>query len=110
MGCFPSCGCVHTTVWMHHMEANKTNGKKPNGNYTRMLCAILKNISQNTSCMATYLSSQKPSKMNQDEQDMQDTAGEAKMNLLVMFFYGPLRMDMPVLDDQQELSLLYYFL
>ena len=38
-----------------------------------------------------------------DELDMRDTAGEARMNSLVMFFYGPLHMEVPVLADQQEL-------
>ena len=27
-GFIPSCGCVDTTVWMHHMDANKTHGEK----------------------------------------------------------------------------------
>ena len=36
---FSSCGCVHTTIWMHHMYTNKTQ-KKLDRNYTRMLCAI----------------------------------------------------------------------
>ena len=35
---------------------------------------------------------------------MQDTAGEARTNSLVTFFYGPLHMDMQVLADQQVLS------
>ena len=34
---------------------------------------------QNIICTATYLASQKPFKLN--EQDMQDTAGEARMSL-----------------------------
>ena len=34
---------------------------------------------------------------------MQDSAREARMNSKVMFFNGPLHMDMPVLTDQQEL-------
>ena len=48
-------------------------------NYTRMLCAVLSKSSkqhpQNSSCNTNYLTSQKPFK--QDDQDMQDTAGEA---------------------------------
>ena len=27
-GFFPSCGCVNTTVWMHHMDANKMHREK----------------------------------------------------------------------------------
>ena len=43
----------------------------------------------------------KPIKL--DKEDMQDTAGELMMNLLVMFFYGCLHMDEPGLINQQEL-------
>ena len=28
MGFFRSCGCVNTTVWMHHIDAYKTRGEK----------------------------------------------------------------------------------
>ena len=39
---FPSCSCVSSTsLWVHHMDANKMHGEKLNGNYTRMLSAIL---------------------------------------------------------------------
>ena len=52
--------------------------KKLDGNYTKMLWAILKspggNIPQSSSCMATYHPSWKLSKL--DEPDMRDTAGE----------------------------------
>ena len=34
---------------------------------------------------------------------MQDTAREAKTNSQVTFLYGPLHMDVPVLDDKPEL-------
>ena len=30
-----------TAIWMHHLDANKKAGKKLDGNYTRMLRAIL---------------------------------------------------------------------
>ena len=53
--------------------------KKLDGNYTRMLRAILNNpggnTPQGTNYTATYLPSRKLSKL--DEPDMQDTAGEA---------------------------------
>ena len=52
--------------------------KKLDGNYTRMLQAILKspggNIPQSSSCTATCYPSQKLSKL--DKPDMRDTAGE----------------------------------
>ena len=28
MGFLPSCSCVHTTVWMQHVDANKMHGEK----------------------------------------------------------------------------------
>ena len=60
-------GCTTWTV-------TKRMEKKLDGNYTRMLQAIL-NTPQSTSCTPTYLPSRKLSKL--DEPDMQDTAGEA---------------------------------
>ena len=51
--------------------------KKLDGNYTRMLQAILNgNILQGTNYTATCLPSRKLSKLN--EPDTQDTAGEAR--------------------------------
>ena len=43
MGFLPSSGCVNTTVWMHHMVADKTYRieKKLDRNCTRMLQTIL---------------------------------------------------------------------
>ena len=35
---------------------------------------------------------------------MQDTAGKAGTNSFVIFCYGPLHMDVPVLADLQELT------
>ena len=37
----PGSGRVDTAVWMHHLDANKTAGEELDGNYTRMLRAIL---------------------------------------------------------------------
>ena len=37
----PSSSSIGTAIWMHHMDANKTYTKKTDGNYTRMLRAIL---------------------------------------------------------------------
>ena len=62
------------------------------------------NIPQNSSCMATYLPTLKPSKW--DKEDMQDIAGEAKMNSYAMFFCEPLHTDIQVLADLQKL--IYY--
>ena len=37
----PGSGHIDTATWMHNMDANKTAGEETNGNYTRMLRAIL---------------------------------------------------------------------
>ena len=68
-------GC---TTW----TLTKQLEKKLDGNYTRMLRAILtspgSNTPQDTNCMATCPLSRKIFKL--DEPDKQDTAGEAEMN------------------------------
>ena len=55
------------------------------------------NTPQNSSCTATYHPSQKPSKL--DGQDMQDTAGEVRMNacdvLLWTSSHGQARVGQP---------------
>ena len=68
---------------MHYMDSEKKRlEKKLDGNYTRMLRAILNNpggnTPQDTNCTATYLLSRKLFKL--DEPDTQDTAGEAGTN------------------------------
>ena len=55
------------------------------------------NIPQSSSYMATYHPSQKPSKL--EEQDMQDTPREVRMNSLATFSHGPLHTDVQVLND-----------
>ena len=73
-------GC---TTW----TLTKRMEKKLDGNYTRMLRAILnkswRQHPKSTSCTATYFPSRKLSKL--DEPDMQDTAGEARTNSQVIF-------------------------
>ena len=68
-------GC---TTW----TLTKRLEKKVDGNYTRMLQAILnkswRQHPQGTNYTATCLPSRKLSKL--DEPDMQDTAGEARMS------------------------------
>ena len=36
MGFLPKCDCVSTTIWMHHLGANRMHEEK-DGNNTRML-------------------------------------------------------------------------
>ena len=62
-------------------------------NYTRMQCVRSSNP-QNSSCVATYPQSYKPSK-----KDEQNTAGEVRI-----FSYGLLHIDTQVLADQQTLD------
>ena len=90
-------GC---TTWM----LPKRLKKKLDGNYTRMLRAILnKSWWQHPTKHQLYghcLPSQKLS--NLDEPDMQDTAGEARTNSSVMYSYGPPHMAKQKQDDQLE--------
>ena len=41
MWILPNCNCVSTTVWLHHMMLTKCLKKSFDGNYTRILCAVL---------------------------------------------------------------------
>ena len=78
--------------------------KKLDGNYIRMLRAILnkswRQNPQDSSCTATCLPSRKLSKL--DEPDTQNTAGEARTNSSVMYSYGPPHMTKQKQDDQLE--------
>ena len=56
------------------------------------------NTPQNSSCTATNLPSQKLS--NFEEHGMLNAAEETMSNSWVMFFYGPLHVDMRLLADQ----------
>ena len=78
-------GC---TTW----TLTKRLTKKLDGNYTRMLRTILnkswrQHPPQDTNYTATCLPLRKLYKL--DEPDTQDTAGEARTNSLVVYFYGP---------------------
>ena len=48
MGFLPSRVCGNTTVWMHHMDANKTHGKKAKQKLHVMLWAVLTDLGSNT--------------------------------------------------------------
>ena len=67
---------------MHYMDANKTAEKKLDGNYTRMLRAILnKSWQQHPTRHQLYGHLSPITKLFKlDEPDMQDIAGEAEMN------------------------------
>ena len=78
-----SCGCVDTTVWMHHVNARKMHGKNYMGSTQE--CYELFGINPvgktpwDKNFTATYFLSQKPSM--EDGKGMWDTAGETRMNL-----------------------------
>ena len=67
-------------LWMHHMDANKTE-KKLDGNYTRMLPVVLNlSLKQHSAEQQLYGHLLPISKTMWDEQNMRGTAGEAKTN------------------------------
>ena len=89
-------GC---TTW----TLTKRLKKKLDGNYTRMLRAILNkswrhHLTINTNYTATCLQSRKLYKL--DKPDARDTAGEARTS--VMYSYGPPHMAKQKHDDQLE--------
>ena len=93
-------GC---TTW----TLTKRLKKKLDGNYTRMLRAMLRAILNKswrqhptTNYTATCLPSRKLYKL--DEPDTQDTAGEARTNSSVMYSYGPPHMAKQKQDEQLE--------
>ena len=86
----PSSGRVDTAIWMHFMDANKTDGEKALTAITQECCKQFwtspgGNIPQSTKCTAINLPSRKLSKL--DEPDIQDTAGETGTSSHVMFSY-----------------------
>ena len=90
-------GC---TTWM----LTKRLEKKLDGNYTRMLRAILNKSwqqhPQGTNYTTTYFLSRKLYKL--DEPDMPGTAGEARTRSQMMYSFGPPRMANQKQDDQLE--------
>ena len=90
-------GC---TTW----TLTKRMEKELDGNYTRMLRAILnkswRQHPTNSSYMATYHPSRKLSKL--DKSDMRDTAGNVGTSSWVIYSCGPLHMDKQRQDIQFE--------
>ena len=77
MKILPNSSCLHTTVWIHHVNVNEMHGEKTrwelHKNTSHCLEQILEvTLPQNCSCMATYC----PSKMKR----MRSTAREVKTN------------------------------
>ena len=90
-------GC---TTW----TLTKLLSKKLDGNYTRMLRAILnKSWRQHPTRHQLYGHLPPIIKLYKlDEPDTQDTAGEARTNSSVMYSYGPPHMAKQKQDDQLE--------
>ena len=79
MDLLPSCGCVNSVVWIHHLDVNETPGEK----------ARWKLHNNATCCLEEILEASPPPKKQQfygylsskkDEQNMLSTTGEIKMN------------------------------
>ena len=90
-------GCFNTTVWMHHMDANKTHR---DGNYSRMLQTIL-NKSWKQYPTKLHLYGNLPPFLKSDpSKRWTKHAGHCwRSKDEVMFFDGLLHMDIPVLTD-----------
>ena len=89
-------GC---TIW----TLTKRLEKKLDGNYTRMLRAILNKSWRQHPTRHQLYGHLPPIKLFKlDEPDMQDTAGEAGTNSKEMYSYGPPHMAMQKQDDQHE--------
>ena len=70
MGFLSSCGCVNTTVWIHYMDANKTQREIARWKqYKNATSYLERNPGSNTlrinSCSVTYLPSQKLSELDE---------------------------------------------
>ena len=92
-------GC---TTW----TLTKRLEKKLDGNYTRMLRAILNKSWRQHPTRGQLYGHLPPSRKlyRSDEPDTPDTAGEAKTSSLVTYYYGPPHMAKKKQDDQPELT------
>ena len=86
MGFITSCGCVNTTVWLHHLGAHEMHGEKagwkPCKNATSYFEHILeaachKTVAQSLYWPITSQLSNHPSKM---DKTFRTLLGEIKMN------------------------------
>ena len=73
---FSSCRCIHTTVWMHHMDTYKTH-KKARWELHKKAKSYIGAKPHETTAVCLLTSDLK---IVQDEQDMRNTAGEVKTN------------------------------
>ena len=96
MQLLPSSSCVNSTIRVNHIDAVKAYREKTGQEYYKLYWTNPgRNLPQNSSCMATYLSS-----LNISKQDMQDTTGKVRKWCSPMdLFIQTCKM----LEDQQEL-------
>ena len=102
-GFLPNCSCVHTTMWVHHMGANKMHSKK-------VRWALHKNAA---SCFQQILEAIPHKKVSvrplsfhliQVRRTRHTGHGwRSKDELISDGFLGMLHMDVPVMADQQRL-------
>ena len=86
--------CVHTTLCVLHMDAEKCIAKRLDGKYTAILKQhpMKQQLYSHLPCISKTIKKAEP-----------DTNGGAKTKLLVSFFYRLLHKDASALIDQQKL-------
>ncbi len=91
---------------MHFLDANKMAGEEARQQLHKNAASNLEQHPTSNNYMPTCLPSRKLYKL--DEQDMQDTAGEAGTSSSVMYSYGPPHMARQKQDDQLEYAFSSY--
>ena len=75
----PSRGRIHTAIWMHYMDANKTNGEKT---WRQLHKNAASNIEQVLEAAPHKLAAVRlPTTHHENYRDMQDTAAEEGTSL-----------------------------
>ena len=77
---FPGSGCIDTAVWLHYMDANKTDGEEARRQLHKNVASNIEQVLAATPHMAPTIrppASHHGKLSKLDEPDMQVTAGEA---------------------------------
>ena len=85
----PSCGSANTTVWMHHIDANKTHRKK-----------AIEELHKNATCYFEQIQAAAPHKTAAEPSKTYKTCWAHAGEVRTMFFNEPLHTEAPVLADQ----------
>ena len=94
MGFLPSCSCINTTVWMHHIDANKTHGEKASGKlHKNAACCfelILEATFHKTAVVRLPTShiTINPSKMNNTSETQLEKLGQTHERCCLIEFYA----------------------